>query len=478
MHHNRSRATVKSDGWKVVSLCAVLMTALAGCSEAVIKQYTELGKWSAPTDTPTVISGSADADQAAYDAAGQDLSAADWKVLESIAPRPIWERLDKARRTYHERESRQPAETELAQVTTRPSPVEVLQDLPITELPNGKLRIYYNLQHYGGSTASSTVDGGTERRKISLHPVDMNPLVGLLNKELDGKGSCTALPSENALVITCQADARQQVLQLLADVDRQPPQVEITARIFEVQHDFDFQLGAHTLLRHMANDNTQAMASRFSTRAFLDALESGAGPMGFQGSALRLMQTFGDSGISLEATFQALADTGLIREVASPRMTVLVGRTGYMMAGQELPIQSARFQSDQILTEKTTYKPVGVQLYITPQTIAADQVKLHVLTVVSAVSGFSPRMSMDGSDQLQTLINPIFDSREAETSVTVPDGNTLVIGGLRMVRHITRERKIPGLGDLPLVEWLFKNHRSQRQLNDLYFFVTPRIIRD
>src|SRR5205085_4986643 len=68
------------------------------------------------------------------------------------------------------------------------------------------------------------------------------------------------------------------------------------------------------------------------------------------------------------------------------------------------------------------------------------------------------------------------ESREAETAVTIDDGSTLVISGLRMSRTTTRENKVPGLGDLPLLGWLFKNHRSQQQLTDLYFFVTPQLL--
>ena len=56
-------------------------------------------------------------------------------------------------------------------------------------------------------------------------------------------------------------------------------------------------------------------------------------------------------------------------------------------------------------------------------------------------------------------------------------GLHLDVGRLRMIRMITREDKAPGLGDVPVPEWLFKNHRCQRQASDLYFFVTPRLIR-
>ena len=77
----------------------------------------------------------------------------------------------------------------------------------------------------------------------------------------------------------------------------------------------------------------------------------------------------------------------------------------------------------------------------------------------------------------QTLINPIIDSREAITHVTIKDANTLVIGGMKMIRKVSRESKIPGLGDIAFIKWLFRNERSQNQVNDLYFFVTPRLMK-
>jgi type II secretory pathway component GspD/PulD (secretin) len=179
-------------------------------------------------------------------------------------------------------------------------------------------------------------------------------------------------------------------------------------------------------------------------------------------------------------TFQLLQETGLIKVVSSPRMTVAVGQTGYMLAGQEIPIQSANLVSNVVQTT-TTYKPVGVQLYITPQAISNDTVKLHTISIVSAVNGFAPLPTLTGgtagsAEALGTFVNPIIDSREAETQVTIHNGDTLVISGLRMVRSTTREEKIPGLGEMPGLGWLFKNHRTQQQMTDLYFFVTPSLL--
>jgi type II secretory pathway component GspD/PulD (secretin) len=147
-----------------------------------------------------------------------------------------------------------------------------------------------------------------------------------------------------------------------------------------------------------------------------------------------------------------------------------------MLAGSELPIQQSTVVNSALQTS-TTYKPVGVQLYITPQATGPDSVKLHAITVVSSVSGFVPLPTITGeTSPSKLLVNPILDSREAETTVTIEDGSTLVFGGLRLIRTTSRESKIPGLGDIPGLGWLFKNHRSQKQQTDLYFFVTPTLL--
>jgi len=78
-------------------------------------------------------------------------------------------------------------------------------------------------------------------------------------------------------------------------------------------------------------------------------------------------------------------------------MTVSVGQTGYMLAGSELPIQSSTIVNA-VSQITTTYKPVGVQLYITPQAMGPDSVKLHAISVVSAVAGFVPLANMGDGD--------------------------------------------------------------------------------
>jgi general secretion pathway protein D len=480
--HAAARAT-----WKVRVLKAaavgILPILAVGCAQDV-KQKAEFGKWSA-ADRPMVLSSKPTHDTIVHEATEEQLSEADWRVLESLGPKAIWDRIAEMSKSSRDRKkhARDSATkpTALAKVgsSTRPalSVEEIAAQTPTIPLPDGKIRMIYALKNYGGTTITATTDGNTARRNVKIQAPDLAPLVSALATQLGDGSTVAPLPNENTLIITCAPPMKDSVISLLAQLDQPPRQVEITAKMFEVSHDFDFQYGAQLLLNRVAEDGTQSALSSFSTKQFANAVaQNGTAPASAEGSILKLMQVFQDAGISIDATFQLMAETGLINVVASPRMTVAAGQTGYMLAGSELPIQSSTITNGSV-TQATSYKPVGVQLYITPQALGPDTVKLHAISVVSAVAGFVPLANMSGEEgPSKLLVNPVIDSREAETTVTLEDGNTLVFGGLRMIRSTSRESKIPGLGDIPGLGWLFKNHRSQKQQTDLYFFVTPTLL--
>jgi type II secretory pathway component GspD/PulD (secretin) len=457
-------------------LVAVAAILCAGCTESA-EQYTRFGGWSSGgRDKPAqgIISGNPGRDGSAYAASEEVLSEHDWKQLEKIAPRPIWEKIHRLRRLFAEDRPKDGEEAGYGPKTEEE--LKPVQGVRTMKLPDGRIRMFYTLKHYGGASINSRRDGGTDRMSIQLRPADLKPAVSVLQEHLGKKGTVRALPTENKLVITCPAEEKDGVLQVLSGIDSPARQVEITARIFEVSHDFDFQYGARTILEHLASTEEQSLTSTFNTKAFLEASQSADPGTGFQGAVFTLMKVFEDAGVTLEASFEALVDTGLVKMVSSPRMTVRAGKTGYVLAGQELPIQSGKISNDKLVSQKVTYKPVGVQLYITPKNIGPDGVDLHVVTIVSAISGFAPLAGIGEREGSTSVINPILDVREAETEVGVKQGDTLVLGGLRVIRTVTRERKLPGLGDIEGMEWLFKNHRTQNRINDLYFFVTPRIV--
>ena len=460
------------------AVAALVATQLVACAADSAKK-APLARVEQTPGSPMVLSSTPEADTVAYQRAERKLSAADWAQLEKLGPRPMWERFQSRSRqqaqTATPEASHQPVKHAPATApTTAPaSPIDE-SSLPaeISELPDGKLRIIWALLSYVGSQITSATDGGTTRRNINVAPGDLAPLVAAITPYFGAGGAVLPLPRENKVIITCDRASKGSILGLLDQLDVPPRQVQITAKVFEVSRDFDFQQGARAVIKRLASDNSQTAISTFDTQRFLDSANKDS----FQGSVLQLLQTFKSAGISIDATFELLAEEGLINVVSSPRMTVAEGQTGYMLAGQELPIQSSTITGG-VSQTTTSYKPVGVQLYITPQVISDQRIKLHTISIVSSVSGFSPLPVMVGGHAMSdSLVNPIIDSREAETAVTIDDRCTLVISGLRMVRTTTRENKVPGLGDVPLLGWLFKNHRSQEVVTDLYFFVTPTLL--
>lgn len=452
-------------------LLALVFSQVVGCAQKAGEPPT-VARETGSFNQPLVISSRSRQDAAAYAHSQEQLSAADWRELEKLGPRPIWEQLEGKGSSHRPADAHSSATYTGNSSTTQPALDESQLPVEVINLPDGKVRLIWTLRSYGGSMVKSTRDATTSRRTVEIAPPDLTPLVTVLGQNLGNGNTVAMLPRENAIIITCDKAMRSSVLSLLNDLDRPPRQVEIAAKIFEVNRDFDLQQGTELVLNRLATDPAASLTSTFSAKRFLDALASpSAAPV--QGSVLRLMQAFQSAGVSVDVSFQLLAEAGLIQVVSEPRMTVAVGQTGYLLAGQEIPIQSTSIANN-VLQVGTTYKPVGVQLYITPEAAGAERVKLHTISIVSAVSGFSPLPTMNGG--AIPLVNPVIDSREAETAVTVDDGSTLVISGLRMIRTTTREDKIPGLGDVPVLGWLFKNHRTQQQQTDLYFFITPTLL--
>ena len=94
---------------------------------------------------------------------------------------------------------------------------------------------------------------------------------------------------------------------------------------------------------------------------------------------------------------------------------------------------------------------------------------MRLKETVAAVSGF-----VTGQGGVQ---NPVFNDRSAETTLTVRDGATLVVGGLQSSRVIENESGIPLLMDIPVLGWLFSTRSKDEVQTELYFIATPEIIR-
>lgn len=168
---------------------------------------------------------------------------------------------------------------------------------------------------------------------------------------------------------------------------------------------------------------------------------------------------------ALQASIYAQVLAGEGRIVSRPRIAAQSGATAKIITGDALPIlTSIALSGVNAVSQQVQYVNVGVTLQIAPRVSSDGFVTSQIYCVVSSVTGFSQGY-------------PTISQREAETSASVRDGETFVIGGLTQENTLTTTSRVPLLGDVPVIGNLFRVNRSTRAKTELYIIITPRIVR-
>ncbi|WP_095012798.1 secretin N-terminal domain-containing protein [Tsuneonella mangrovi] len=168
---------------------------------------------------------------------------------------------------------------------------------------------------------------------------------------------------------------------------------------------------------------------------------------------------------SLQAAIYAQVSKGNGKIVSRPRISAQSGSTAKIITGDALPILTAITLSGvNGVSQQVQYVNVGVTLQIAPRVSSDGYVTSHVFCVVSSVSGFSQGY-------------PTISQREAETSASVRDGESFIIGGLTQDSTLTTKTKIPLLGDIPVLGQAFRTDKKTTSRTELYIVVTPHVVR-
>ena len=249
----------------------------------------------------------------------------------------------------------------------------------------------------------------------------------------------------NAIWITGSPERIARVKDQIALID-----IPVDSVILETQFVELTETGARNLGIDLANANGQIAVGTLTTGANL--------PFGTNLS--RILPSAG-----LQAAIYAQVQRGEGRIVSRPRIAAQSGSTAKIITGDALPIlTSIALSGVNAVSQQVQYVNVGVTLQIAPRVSSDGFVTSQIYGVVSSVTGFSQGY-------------PTISQREAETSASVRDGETFVIGGLTQENNLTSRSKVPLLGDLPAVGNLFKVKRSTRSKTELYIVITPHIVR-
>jgi type IV pilus assembly protein PilQ len=295
---------------------------------------------------------------------------------------------------------------------------------------------------------------------------------------LTKRGQANVDPRTNTLIVRDIPSQFPEITTLIDGIDRAQPQVEIEARIVQtnktyaralgVQWGFgghvDPALGNTTNLAFPNNGSltgragpTQGPATGATTNQPTAVNLGVAGASSAVGLALGSV----NGAFNLDVALSALESSGNGRLLSTPRVTTQNNVAAEMTQGVQIPIQTV---SNNTVT--VSFKDAALTLKVTPQITSANTVIMLI-----AVENATP----DFSRQVNNI--PPINTQRANTQVLVADGQTTVIGGIYVSNSTTATDKTPGLGNVPVIKWLFKRDRIDESNTELLIFITPRIIK-
>jgi len=334
---------------------------------------------------------------------------------------------------------------------------------------------------------------------LQVNYAKASDLAGLIkssaeNSLLSARGSVTIDERTNTLLIQDTADRLQDVRRLVTTLDIPIRQVLIEARIVIVNDDFSRNLGvrfgATAAFDHGGADGGGIASGSPFVREDDGVIlvpskpanpPTGATPPSFiapdpadrymvnlpvANPAGRIALTLLDSDYIVDLEISAAQAEGRGEVISSPRVVTANQREAVIEQGVEIPYQ----ESSSSGATTIQFKKAVLALRVTPQ-ITPDNRIIMDLTVNKDSVG-QVIVTSGGANV------PSIDTREIVTQVLVNDGQTVVLGGIMETEYRETETKVPWLGDIPVLGYLFKNKSKTNNKDELLIFITPRILRE
>nr|WP_239027028.1 type II secretion system secretin GspD [Geomonas oryzisoli] len=278
-----------------------------------------------------------------------------------------------------------------------------------------------------------------------------------------GKITITPDKATNSLVIMASPTDYQNLLQVIQKLDRRSRQVFVQAMIAEVSVNKAKDLGVQIGVIGAASNGTVATIGTFDPFGTVAGLTTTAAAAKNLGMEVTLGK------VNVPVVLQALQTNGALNVLSTPNIMTSDNKEAEIFVGENVPfVSGTNLTSTGLSQQSIERKDTGIILKIKPQISEGEYVKLDIYQEISAVKDFG------------TATSPSLGStkRSAKTSVVVKNTDTVLIGGLIQDTDQVTESKIPLLGDIPGLGWLFKSKSTKRDKTNLLIMLTPRIIKD
>ena len=353
----------------------------------------------------------------------------------------------------------------------------LVQQLDVPVVGGGRIHVYY-LKHSDAEELAQTMNslltgqsaGGAGRTGAA--GAGAQPLRSAVT-QLAEDINVTADPATNSLVIQASKEAYETVIEVIEMLDIARPQVLVEALIMEVDVTDSIDLGFDGAMRYI-NGSLDLYVNTAK-----GALTAGV-------ASFPLPNLGGDSGVRLadtDGTYYSAIITAAARDaniniLSAPHILTSDNEEAEIQIGDNIPIVTSRVDnatgnvaglSSSVNVER---KDIGVTLRVTPQISEGDALRLKIYQQISQVNE-----ALTEETGAATEVGVALSNRQVENTVVVNDGETVVIGGLISERFVDEVNKVPWLGDIPFLGWLFKTIQKKNQKINLLIFLTPHIIR-
>jgi type IV pilus assembly protein PilQ len=305
---------------------------------------------------------------------------------------------------------------------------------------------------------------------INVNYAKAKELVDKIKPWLSGRGQITMDERSNTIVVRDIKKNIDDANTMVSKLDTRTPQVLIESNLIETTPTFARALG----LRFQLNKDSTTFSSAAGAGTPFTNVTGGfpSLPTGLGGILSIIKNDFGGIGLDLAAALEAAETEGNIKIISRPSVVTLNNVASTIQSLRILRVTlptstniasgTGAAAGSAVATEKI---PVGIILTATPQVSSDGFILMNISVKSSSLGTQSPGSVIP--DEL---------SREAIANVLVRDGETIVIGGIMKDTRQESESGIPYLKDIPVLGWLFKNIRWQKDFEELMVFITPRVV--
>jgi len=331
---------------------------------------------------------------------------------------------------------------------------KVIQDLDSSPAQE-RLTKVYRLRNAQAPAIQAAMQTFLDQEKQRLTATLGTNGMGAAQRMLEREVAVVAEETSNVLLLSASPRYFSTIEALIKELDQPPPQVLIQVMLAEVTLDETDELGIDWNVTTKWNKGHDSVSA--GTQIALAA----------QGDGFNLSVAAGD----LSFFLRALQSQGRLEVLSRPQILASDNQEATINVGQRVPfITNSRVTENGTTINTIEYQNVGIILTVTPRINPDGFVKLEVKPEISSIASSSVTIS-------ETTKAIVINQRSAETTVSVQDGHTIILGGLITTKDDHREDRVPWFGDWPLLGALFRGTTKVKERSELLIILTPHVLR-